>query len=285
LQGWIAVVTALGGCGRIGFAAMPDGPCVLGPWSTIQPIPELAGPGIAYGGQITPDGLTLYFDSNRGGDEEIYVTHRPDRMSPFAPPQHLAELGSPNFDGDATVAGDELELLFDRSVSGSMEILRTTRATTTAMWDPPATIAIPGSVAGPALSVDGLTLFYNSVLDNVSEGEIYVTTRVQRNDPFEPGVAVAVLDGMPNRGYASVSPDGLLLLFEVESGQNGHLELWQSTRASPSDPFVTPERIPELASGTDDSDPSITADLRELFFASARGTGTPALYVASRDCL
>lgn len=288
VAGWVTIgrlrwwIVFAAGCGRVGFAERaPDAPCDP-VWTDIRPITELASSQTSYGGQITPDGLRLYFDSNRGGDEELYVAERPDRDSPFAPPVHLAELASPDFDGDATVTGDELELLFDRISMNGAQMMRSVRTTSAATWAAPQPIGVDG--VGPALSFDGLTLFYNTGLDAVGEGQLYVTTRTTRGDPFGPGVPVVATQAMPRHGYASLSPDGLLLLFEAETGPGGVLELWQLTRASAADAFDTPARIAELASGTDDADPSITADGRELFFASSRGGGKPQLYVASRGC-
>ena len=298
-RSWLVVAAIASACGRIDFDprlatldgsdgglaadAMPA--CTMfGPWGTPRVIGELATARDEFGGQIMSDNLTLYFDRHGGGDE-IYVARRPDRSSPFGPAQQLPELGTNSFEGSASATADELELYFESSRSGKACIYRATRATATAMWDPPAQVAAlctsPNN--GAYVTPDGLTLFYNSASAADPEGVIMVTTRASRTVPFPTGTpAGGGLAGGATKGYCNLASDGLTLYFETGSPT----DLYQVARSGPGSPWGTPSQIPGMNTATIEQDVSITTDGLELFFASNRvGSMGLDLYVASRACL
>lgn len=278
---------ALVGCGRIGFDAPPSeasidaSACTFGPWSAPIPIGELNTPDTEYGGQISPDGLTLYFDSNRFLDEDLFVAARPDRSSPFDVANELITITTNDDDADPTISHDGLEIIFFRS-TGIGCLYDARRPSTTVPFDP-ATATTICNAGGAFLSRDGLTLYYNTRIDNQGEGVLYRTTRASTSDVFEPGAPIPELTGGATKGYPALTSDELAIVFE-SSGGGPDLDLWIATRTTTADPFGTPDRIPELETTSNDGDASFTDDGTEIFFESDQ-PGSPDLYHATRACL
>lgn len=79
---------------------------------------------------LTPDGLTLYFTSNRAQDAgpDLYMTSRASRDAPFDEPVRLTALNSPAQDADPLLDPAQLEILFATSRASSVsEIWRAQR--------------------------------------------------------------------------------------------------------------------------------------------------------------
>jgi len=89
-------------------------------WST----PENLGPVVNSsstdaGGSVSKDGLSLYFHSNRSGNNDIYVSQRGDRNAPWGPPVNLgATVNSTAGDAEATLSRDEHWLFFNSARDG-----------------------------------------------------------------------------------------------------------------------------------------------------------------------
>jgi len=85
-------------------------------------------------------------------------------------------------------------------------------------------------------------------------------------------------------GYPSLSRDGLTIYYEAATPT---LDLYSATRASLADPFGSATALPFNQSNQTDQDAGLSADERELFFASVRpgSSGGNDLYVVTRACL
>ena len=278
------------GCGRIGFtdraggdaAIQPDAPpacTTFGAWSASTVLTALSSPQDDWGGQITPDGLALYFDSKRSGQNEPYVARRPDRSSAFGAPVAESELDGGSFTGNQSPTDDELEIYFDSSRSGSECLFFATRANVADPWGTPQSLFC--SVGGAYVTPDGLNLYYNSILDVAQEGAIFVAARANRSVAFTPGAAVTGLGTTAMSGYPALSIDQDTIYFESETGTGGDLELWQATRGAPDETFGTAVRVPGIATGMEDV--SITADGLELYYATPSPNAD--LQVSTRTCL
>jgi hypothetical protein len=69
---------------------------------------------------LTPDGLTLYFMSNRNGRSQIFVARRPSRDAPFGNVEHLSALDTPNGGSEfPSISADGRVLYFGRWPDGS----------------------------------------------------------------------------------------------------------------------------------------------------------------------
>jgi Tol biopolymer transport system component len=76
---------------------------------------------------LSADQLTLYFDSNRTGDNELYFATRPSVDAPFSPPQRIEELASPGNETDAWISRDDRTLYFTSNRDGTTRLWQSTR--------------------------------------------------------------------------------------------------------------------------------------------------------------
>lgn len=89
-----------------------------------------------------------------------------------------------------------------------------------------------------------------------------------------------------------MSGDGLTLLFASNRpGALSSRDLMPATRlaldvpfAGPAFVFAPPQNLVEIHGATDEADPAISADGRELFFATSRA-GRSQIWHARRTCL
>ncbi len=139
---------------------------------------------------------TLYFDSNRpgglgpftddgnGNGNDIYASVLQADGS-FGAAQMVSELSTPFQDRQVTIRRDGLELYLASNRPGglgSLDIWVSTRPSTSEPWSAPTNLGpsvnSTGPDAGPALSFDGSTLYFQS---NRASGfgafDLYVTTR------------------------------------------------------------------------------------------------------------
>ena len=119
--------------------------------------------------------LTLYFASNRPGGlgmDDIYAsTLQPDGT--FGPAELVVELSSVSNDRQPAIRRDGLEMFLASDRLGSfgagaqgLDIWVSTRASTSDPWSPPVNLGPVVNTtlidAGPALSFDGTTLYFQS---------------------------------------------------------------------------------------------------------------------------
>jgi hypothetical protein len=92
---------------------------VTSPWVVEGVVAELVGSGNSEGNpSLSPDGLTIYFESDRIGSVYIFSATRADVGSPFATPVAFAPTNSGTLQaGDADVSFDGATLLFDAQLS------------------------------------------------------------------------------------------------------------------------------------------------------------------------
>src|SRR6266545_2490136 len=125
--------------------------------------------------------ITLYFDSNRldgpgpytndpssnGNDIYASILHPDDTWSAAT---LVAELSTPYAERQPTVRRDGLEIFFASNrpgpgAVGGQDLWVSTRATTSDPWSTPVNLGLinyAGNDAGPALSFDGTTLYFQS---------------------------------------------------------------------------------------------------------------------------
>jgi Tol biopolymer transport system component len=134
---------------------------------------------------ISPDGLRVYFSSNRGVGDDIWFASRPTRLAAFSSGQLLTELSTPAFSDKAPgLSADELDIFFSsaRGTTG-FDIWHATRLASDQPFSPPEPIAILNSANddfAPSLSHDGSELYYS--YDALSSGggdaNIFVAKRL-----------------------------------------------------------------------------------------------------------
>jgi Tol biopolymer transport system component len=142
--------------------------------------------------------LTLYFTSNRpgglGGDDIYASTLQPDGT--FGPAAAVVELNSASIDRQPAIRRDGLEMFLasDRAGSfGALDLWVSTRSSKSDPWSPPVNLGplVNSTIvdAGPGLSFDGTTLYFQSARpggsgpcvdpDGSCEFDLWVTTRTK----------------------------------------------------------------------------------------------------------
>jgi hypothetical protein len=188
-------------------------PTVIAPFEGPTRIDELTSSrGLNQCPTLTPDGLTMYFETTRTDHFQIYKTSRATLASPWLPPLSVDAI-----DLDNEVAGPYLvpggALYYHIDANMQLDIFRADalgiRDLSGADW---------GTDEGrPVVTDDELTMYFaSSKADPNAQGahDIWVATRKSSGDAFgSPSVVVELstaVDETPNW----VSPDGCRLYFD-----------------------------------------------------------------------
>jgi len=252
---------------------------------------------------ISPDGLSLYFASDRAGGQggnDIWVSKRADLSESWGPPTNLG--GPVNTSAGEvfpSLSADELMLYFSDHFGGSVraggaggcDIWLATRATKQSAWDAPvnlgALVNSSNNEVAPCISRDGLTLYFSSDRPGGPSGwDIWKATRPTTGDSWGtptnlgPAINSSSFDGAP-----SVSSDELALFFSSSrAGGSGGNDIWVSRRAAKDQAWGAPWNLGSLINSTAaDAAAGISADGSTLLLDSARagGSGASDLWQAS----
>lgn len=132
-------------------------------------------------------------------------------------------------------------------------------------------LRLSGTLWGPSLSGDGLTLYLGAV-DSADGENIYRATRTNRGAVFSEAERIASLISTGDEGTPSVSPDELTIYFySTRVGGMGNRDLWVATRSSATADFGAPMALTLFNTSSMDHQPWISSDERLLLYAS---TGT-----------
>jgi hypothetical protein len=126
-----------------------------------------------YQPNISADGLSLYFTSNRGGGSggyDLWVTTRTSLSDPWGPPANLGPtVNSSSGDYQPSISTDGLSLFFASTRPGGFgpdDIWVTTRGSVYDPWGTPVNLGpqinTPAEDFSPSISADGSTLYFTS---------------------------------------------------------------------------------------------------------------------------
>ena len=148
---------------------------------------------------------------------------------------------------------------------------------------------------GPAISKDGLSLYFGSSRPNGFGGEdIYVSQRATRDDAWGPAVNLgSIINTLTNESVPAFSRDGHLMFFSSgRTPSSGGVDIWVSRREDTHDDFgwQPPENLGAGVNSTStDAGPSYFVDdetgVRQLYFNSNRLGGAPGtanIYVSEQ---
>jgi Tol biopolymer transport system component len=205
---------------------------------------ELNSPDSDSAPELSADGLTLFFASDRGGgqgDFDLWFATRPDSTSAFGAPENLVEVNTEHTERAPSISSDGETLYFssDRPSedpdSGSSDIWVATRDDATSAFGEPVFADGINTVdveSDPEISDDGDTLFFGSDRPDGEGGpDIWYAERTGDASQFGeaanlPGANSAFVDGYPD-----LSEDGrTLYLASRRSGGAGEMDLWTLTR-------------------------------------------------------
>jgi hypothetical protein len=163
-------------------------------------------------------------------------------------------------------------------------------------WSPPVNLGPTvntGSIdAGPALSKDGLSLYFNSDRpEGFGGNDIWVSQRASREDAWGAPVNLGpTINTASNEDAPSFSRDGHTMYFNSDrAGGFGSRDIYISRRTNTRDDFGWGEPVnvgPAVNSAFNDSGPSYLANeeagLPLLYFGSTRPAGLFDIYVSAQ---
>jgi Tol biopolymer transport system component len=188
---------------------------------------------------ISPDGLSLYFQSNRSGNWDIWVTTRADKDADWGAPVNIGlPINTSNPDCPSSISADGLSFYYDGGREGGYgwsDIWVARRATIDDPWGEPEnlgpTINTEDHDAQASISSDGLILFFFcSRPENIGGGDLWYSRRLTTSDPWGPPVNLGeTVNSSVSENYPSISADGKTLYFSTEElpGGIGSYDQWQ----------------------------------------------------------
>jgi len=139
----------------------------------------------------------------------------------------------------------------------------------------------------PAISADGLTLYFRSMRPGPHTPSIWRATRATKYDPWNTSVnSAALLNSGRYDNTPCISADGLTLYFSSgRNGGHGNADIWVCTRETTERQWGAAKNLGELVNSlAEEWQPSVSADGLPLFFGSNRagGYGDYDMYVTMR---
>jgi Tol biopolymer transport system component len=256
--------------------------------------------------EMSKDGLSLYFASNRPGPfggEDLWVSRRATRDDAWDEPLNLGPNVNTSFNERSPALSRDGHFLFFATTrpggSGSFDIWVSWRAHTRDDfgWQPPVNLGpgVNGAFGdfGPTFFENDDTgipnLFFASGRPGVGGIDIY-RSELLASGSFGPALLIPELSTPQNDFRPTIRPDGLEVFFDSnrpgppDVSGIGLRDLWVSTRETTSNAWSTPVNLgPGVNTGFNDMLPALSSDGMTLLFTSDRpGFGGSDLYMTSR---
>jgi len=159
--------------------------------------------------EISADGLTLYFTSDRGGAFDVYVTRKLGGV--WINPVVASGLSSATTDDDIAISPDGLTAIVEQD-PGTNHFVFYTRASTLQMFANPVThteLEITADIAAPTITNNGDIIYFHAGATR----DIYMATR-KLNGTYNTPVPVTELNTASRDAAPFVSVDNKYMLFE-----------------------------------------------------------------------
>jgi Tol biopolymer transport system component len=135
----------------------------------------------------------------------------------------------------------------------------------------------------PSLPADQLEIFFvSNRLGGPGANDIWTAVRASTSEPFGMANPVGVINTVDGEFHPQVSPDGLsMYMVSNRPGGAGAADIYFTTRATRTAPWVTPTRVVELSSPNADFAAAPDSSGLQLVLGSNR-SGSIDLFVSSR---
>lgn len=206
----------------------------------------------------------------------------------FGTPRLLSELDTSYSNQNPSLTADLLEMFFTSSrADNSADVWTTRRTSTQDPFDAPSIVAEVSTSAfdtSPAVSLDGLTLYYGSDRSGgVGEVDVWQVTRPDRNTAWADLQNVAALNSSAKDIPRPLGEHGLVMPLGSQRDSSARYQTFLAARPAVAQPFGTPVRVSGLASDQDAvADGFLTDDGLTLFYSVTPPDQPPDLFMVTR---
>src|SRR5690606_14910884 len=141
------------------------------------------------------------------------------------------------------------------------DVWRITRPNPGSPWSAPERVeelSTDSDETTPKISYDGLTIYLSSNRPgSAGSRDVWVSTRISRQDAWSTPVRVPSLSSSANDGGAT-SSDGLAMV--LDSNRDGNPDLYITERASVTDPWPTPTLLENVNTSESEGNPMLSHD-------------------------
>jgi len=299
----VGVVLALFVCGGVNASLSAAAPSYTG-WSTPVNLGSVVNS--TFGDTnpaLSPDGLSLYFDSNRpggSGGRDLWVSQRATSTAPWGAPVNLGTtVNSSSDDANPALSSDGHWLFFVSPRPGGFgasDIYESFRADVhdDLGWQAPTNL---GAGVNTAVNENGTggyfdngghpQLYFGSNRAGGPGGgsDIYMASQAA-DGTWGSTVLVSELGSASLDNRPNLRPDGLEIFFySNRPGGSGGTDLWESTRATTDAAWSAPVNLgPVVNTANGDVHPYVSTDGRTLVLDSDRpgGVGDSDVWVTTR---
>lgn len=263
--------------------AMPS----FGEWSSTASVESLPGsstevnsPSIDGCASISPDGLTLAFNSFRTGNQEIYLATRSSTSEGFGDPVMLpSPINSQGLDYCPTIArGGRLYFTSARDgIGGDPGDIYVSKLGPNG-WSGPERL-------GPQINVNGMAEVAPTFYEDDEGREVMLFSRFPAG-PFIgvggkiyqsiDGGPATLVQGGPNGASSlgdnrpSVTHDGKTIFWDsLRAGSLGGNDIWYATRSNTSEPWGQAVHLTHLSTDQNDTRPYVSWDGEMLIISAA----------------
>jgi hypothetical protein len=253
------------------------------------------------GPNLSKDGLSLYFGSDRPGGVgsfDLWVARRACPDCPWEAPENLGPVV--NTAASETGPGQSIDghlLFFTSTRAGGqglsdLYISHRADAKDDFAWGPAVGLGPDVNTAASEAGAEYLesaedgagNLYFNRAPPGQT-ADIYVAAITREGETLGPAILVPELsDPIATDQGATLRTDGReIFFFSTRAGGLGGADLWTSTRRSVHDSWSTPVNVGALNSTAAEQQPSLSGDGRTLVFASSRpGFGGTDIWMSTR---
>jgi hypothetical protein len=254
---------------------------------------------------FSPDELSLYFTSNRGGGlggSDLWVSRRSCNDCPWGVPLNLgAPVNSTGAEAAPRLSNDGHLLFFNSDRSGGhgstdIYVSRRDNPNDDFGWGDAVNLGTDVNTAAAESGADYLQsaaegasnlYFVRAPIFAGGGANLYVAPITRDGETLGPAVIVSELsDASGDPGHPSVRTDGREIFFQSSRvGGLGGFDLWTSTRRSAHEPWSAPVNLgAPLNTAFTDFQPTLSKDGRTLLFSSNRtgGFGGNDLWISTR---
>lgn len=254
--------------------------------------------------QLSPDGLSIYFGSERTGghgDVDIWAVRRECLDCPWGSAVNL-NINSPESDGGAAFSPDGHLLFFSSNRDGGhggddIWISYRDDINDDQGWQTPVNLGSgvntndheTGPFYVPALNAEGANLYFVRG-GGTTNSDIYKAVVTFEGETLGDAVPVDELNSTANEGDPAISHDGKEIFFHSTrtSGGLGAADIWVATRQSPNDVWSAPVNLgSSINTPGGDLTPGLSYDGRTLVWSAAaaarQSLGRQDIWMATRQ--